>query len=264
MCDHAAVSEDHYNPATIGFLGELWGEGFMSPGGAAEVARVVDGLDLVDKRVLDIGSGAGGPTVSLVADHGAAFVVGVDVGEAGRDAALSLAARRGVGDRVEIRIVDPGPWPLDDGSFDVVFSKDSIIHIADKDALAAEAFRVLRPGGWFAASDWLTDRDDEPSPEMADYLVKEGLDFGMASPARYEAALMGAGFGHVELASRNAWYRDVARTELARLTGPERPTFEHHVGADEVARQITTWQAMIVVLDTGEHCPHHLRAQKPS
>ena len=68
---------------------------------------------------------------------------------------------------------------------------------------------------------------------------------------------------HVRLTNRNAWYRGQAREELARLEGPERPDFEAILGHDEIARQIRTWRAMIVVLDTGEHCPHHLRARKP-
>lgn len=257
-------ADDHYDDRIIGFLGRLWGEGFMSPGGVDEVARVLDGLDLAGRRVLDIGSGAGGPTVSLAADHGAATVVGIDVGEAGRSAALALAQRRGVADRVEIQLVEPGRFPFEDESFDVVFSKDSIIHITDKGSLAGEAWRVLRPGGWFVASDWLIAHDDQPSAGMADYLQKEGLDFGMASPTRYETAMVDAGFEHVVLTNRNPWYREVARAELGRLTGPERATFETLAGSDEVARQIETWRAMIVVLDTGEHCPHHFRGRKPA
>ena len=80
--------------------------------------------------------------------------------------------RAGLADRVEIRRVEPGPMPLPDASVDIVFSKDSIVHIPDKEALAADAFRVLRPGGWFLASDWLISHDGEPSPEMAEYIAK--------------------------------------------------------------------------------------------
>lgn len=255
---------EHYDDISIAFLAHLWGEGFMSPGGRDEVARVVGDLDLDGKVVLDIGCGAGGPTVSLAADHGAGRVVGIDIEETGRAAAQALVDRAGVADRVEIRLVEPGPFPFAPGTFDVVFSKDSIIHITDKAALAAEAFRVLRPGGWFVASDWLISHDDEPSPEMADYLRKEDLDFGMASPATYAAALDGAGFIDVELVNRNRWYFGVAQDELARLTGPERATFEHLTTPAEIAAQIETWKAMLIVLESGEHCPHHFRARKPS
>ena len=101
--------------------------------------------------------------------------------------------------------------PLPDASVDVVFSKDSIVHIPDKEALSADAFRVLKPGGWFVASDWLISHDGQPSPEMTDYIAKEDLDFGMASPARYRRALEAAGFVDVSLTNRNPWYRAVAR-----------------------------------------------------
>ena len=113
------------------------------------------------------------------------------------------------------------------------------------------------------ASDWLISHDGEPSPEMADYLRKENLDFGMASPATYRAALEAAGFVDIALDDRHRWYFGVAQQELARLTGPERARFEELTTRQEIAGQIETWTAMLVVLETGEHCPHHFRARKP-
>lgn len=255
---------DLYDDGHIAFLEALWGEGYLSPGGAEEVARVLDGLSLADAEALDIGCGSGGITVALARDFGAARVTGIDV-----EAPVCAAARRraeaaGLSDRVTIVQVNPGPLPFPDASFDLVFSKDSIVHIADKEALSREVFRVLRPGGVFAASDWLISHDGPPSAEMEAYLRSEALDFGMASPARYEAALAGAGFEAVRVTDRNPWYRTVAREELARLEGPERARFETMLSAPEIARQIVTWRTMIAVLDTGEHRPSHLRARKPA
>ena len=60
-----------------------------------------------------------------------------------------------------------------------------------------------KPGGWFVASDWLISHDGEPSPEMADCIAKEDLDFGMASPARYRCTLEAAEFVDVSLTNRN-------------------------------------------------------------
>jgi phosphoethanolamine N-methyltransferase len=146
----------------------------------------------------------------------------------------------------------------------VVFSKDSIVHITDKAALMAEVFRVLKPGGRFLASDWLIGHDDPPSPQMAEYIAAEGLDFGMASPGRYRAAMIGAGFTAIETRSRNAWYRVAARAELDRLNGPVGEAAARIVGQDFVAQNIGIWSRMIPVLDSGEHCPTHLRATRPA
>ena len=127
----------------------------------------------------------------------------------------------------------------------------------------AEVFRVLKPGGRFVASDWLIGTDGPPSPQMADYIAAEGLDFGMASPGRYREAMERAGFGRIEVTSRNEWYRQQARDELARLKGPAGEAAARIVGRDFVEENIGIWSRMIPVLDSGEHCPTHLKAQKP-
>lgn len=253
----------HYDDAFAGLLEEVWGEGYLSPGGPEEVARVLEGLDLSGKTALDIGCGTGAITLSLVADHGAARAVGIDVENHVCQEARARAEKAGYGDAVEIVHVAPGPFPFEDGTFDLVFSKDSIIHIADKEALARDIFRVLKPGGVFAASDWLTNQDGPMSPALQRYVDLEGLGFAMASPSRYAKALSDAGFTGVETRDRNPWYLGLAGDERAFLAGPERARLEAAYGAGLVAENIEIWDAMIAVLETGELCPHHLRGHKP-
>ena len=257
------VDEELYDDSYITFLEEVWGSGYLSPGGPDEVARILEGLDLDSARILVIGCGSGGITLSLALDHGASHVTGIDVEAPACNAARKRAHDAGAADRVTILQVEPGPFEFADRSFDVVFSKDAIIHVADKDMLAREVFRVLKPGGWFAASDWLISHDDTPRPGMARYIELEGLDFSMASPDRYEAALKGAGFANVSLANRNPWYRDVSQHELDFLTGAARTGLENRYGAEFIDHMVEVWKAMVAVLGTGEHCPHHLRGQRP-
>src|SRR5215475_12791238 len=102
-----------YDDATTDFLEALWGDGYLSPGGP-------EGLDLRGRTVLDIGCGTGGITVSLVRDHGAARVVGIDVEAPVCARAKARVAAAGLADRITIIEVRPGPFPLADGSVDLV------------------------------------------------------------------------------------------------------------------------------------------------
>lgn len=258
-----AHAEPEYDDTAIRFLEALWGEGYLSPGGPEEVDRVVEGLPLTGKDVLDIGCGSGGITLHLVAKHGAASAIGFDVELPVVEAARRRAEAQGLAERVSFVQAPPGRLPFADASFDVVFSKDALLHVPDKDALFAEIFRVLKPGGVFAASNWMIAHDGEPSPEMRAYVAAEGLSFAMASPARYADAMRNAGFRDVGVRDRNPWYREVAREELARLKGPLYGAVAAVVGAAYVDKNIWTWEAMQKVLDSGEHRPTHLRGWKP-
>jgi phosphoethanolamine N-methyltransferase len=255
------MSEDHYPQQLIAMLEAIWGEGFLSPGGPDEVARVIAGHDLSGKSVLDIGCGAGGVDIALVRNHSAGFVTGMDVEDPVIDHARKLVARYGLEARIGLVKAVPGPLPFPPETFDVVFSKDSIVHIPDKHTLMQDVYRVLKPGGWFIASDWLVGTENI-SQQMKDYIASEGLDFGMATPRRYREAMEAAGFVACETVSRNAWYREQARHELARLKGSVGAAAAKIVGQAFVDRNIGIWSNMIPVLDSGEHCPTHLRAQK--
>lgn len=71
-----------------------------------------------------------------------------------------------------------------------------------------------------------------------------------------------AGFKNITMLNRNPWYREVARAELEQLKGPLYDKAVAAVGESYVQKNIVTWTAMQKVLDSGEHCPTHMRAYK--
>jgi len=253
-----------YDDDLVAVLEAVWGEGFMSPGGTGEIDRYLEGISLEGRTVLDIGCGLGGVDLHLARKHGAARVTGIDVEQDLIDRCTALAKKYALDDRIEFVLVEPGPFPFADASFDIVTSKDSIIHIEDKRAMAADVFRVLKPGGWFVASDWLAGYEGEPSAAMRDYLVAEGLDFGLATARAYREALGSAGFESVAVVDRNEWYRALAREERERMAGSLYPGLVESVGREFIDHEIEVWDKMILALDEGQLRPTHLRGRKPA
>jgi SAM-dependent methyltransferase len=253
-----------YDDGMQALLQIIWGDGFLSPGGAAEVARLLEGSDISGCSVLDIGCGLGAIDELLVAVHGAAAVVGIDVDPSLLETMRARVARARLTDRIRGVQVAAGPLPFADGEFDVVFSKDSLVQIPDKPAIFAEVLRVLRPGGRFIASDWLRGGSAEYSAEMLEFFRLEGIAYNMATLAESAAGLRTAGFDAVEIRDRHDWYLTLAQGELAAMEGDLNAIIVHRIGPQRARHFIDNWRQLVVVLKRGELRPGHLKAAKPA
>jgi phosphoethanolamine N-methyltransferase len=251
-----------YDAAMQTLLQLLWGEGFLSPGGAAEVAYLLEGSDIGGCHVLDIGCGLGAVDELLITRHGARAVLGVDVDPGLLATMAERIERAGLGAQITPQCVEPGPLPFAASSFDVVFSKDAIVQIPDKAAVFADAYRVLRPGGSLIVSDWLRGGSGAYSAEMLEYFRLEGIAYNMANMDETTATLARVGFAEIEVRDRNAWYRDLARHELAALEGELRPLVTERIGRERAEHFVNNWRQMVRVLERGELRPAHLKARR--
>ena len=105
------------------------------------------------ERVLDLGSGAGTDSLiasQMVGERGS--VTGIDMTSEMLAKARAAAAEMGASN-VEFVEGEAERLPFPDESFDVVISNSVIDLIPDKDAVFAEIFRVLVPGGRMQIAD---------------------------------------------------------------------------------------------------------------
>lgn len=239
-----------------------FGIGFLSPGGPEEVAKIIEGVDLTGKKVLDIGVGVGGPACLLVSVHGAAKVIGIDVEDPVMAHAARTIAEHGLQDRVTLQRVNRGRLPFEDNSFDVVFSKDSIAHIPDKAALFSDIFRVLKPDGYVAISDWY--RSEDPyTEEMTAWLNATGLDLAMTPIQNDGGILDDAGFVDTATLDRNEWFAEFSEKLVGEMRGTGHGKLVDTLGAEVAEKQIKKAEARAVISAQGQLRPGHLRGRKP-
>jgi sarcosine/dimethylglycine N-methyltransferase len=113
----------------------------------AELAGIGSGA-----QVVDIGAGLGGPA-RFLAERFGADVTAVEPTERFRDAALELTRRAGLTERIQVVDGTATSLPLADSSMDVAWMQAVSISVADKEGMAREIHRVLRPGGRLAFFD---------------------------------------------------------------------------------------------------------------
>ncbi len=97
-------------------------------------------------RVLDVGCGIGGPARYLASAFGCE-VIGLDLTPEFIELARMLTVRTGLTQRVSFRQGDALDLPFADASFDLVWSQNAAMNVADRARLYGEMRRVLTPGG---------------------------------------------------------------------------------------------------------------------
>lgn len=144
---------------------------------------VIENSGLGSGRLLDIGCGVGLPAFRL-AQSSPAEIVGISNNQEQIDDANQRAADKGLGERVRFEYADAASLPFPDGSFDVVWIFESLMHM-DRLRVLRESSRVLRPGGRIVVTDQL---QLAPMSEENARLVQEHLDAMHASPLLYADA----------------------------------------------------------------------------
>lgn len=164
-----------------------------------------------DERVLDAGSGLGGPA-RLVAARAGCRVLGVDLTGAYCRAARTLSTAFGLGSRTVFVQGSATRAPVRDGAFSLVWTQHAQMNIGDKEAFYGELVRALAPGGRLVFHDIFAGPAGAPA-----YPVPWAQDAGassLAPPEAVAAILEGLGLRRAgwwdRTAESAAWAREAA------------------------------------------------------
>src|ERR1700726_2665773 len=145
----AAVVREGKDPEKLA-AGDLAAVDEFHVGGIEATQELVKHLELqAGLRVVDVGSGIGGPARYFAAEHGCR-VTGIDLTEEFVRAARSLTVRTKLDGVVGFRQGSALEMPFERESFDRAYMIHVGMNIADKAGIFREVRRVLKAGGLFA------------------------------------------------------------------------------------------------------------------
>jgi phosphoethanolamine N-methyltransferase len=208
-------NEGQYSRSSILRYERIFGEHYISTGGhetTENLCRRLAGSLHPGVRVLDVGSGIGGAAFHLARVFGAR-VTGIDLAEEMVAIALERAGQLGLEGEVRFILGDVLETPLPE-KFDIIWSRDALMHVPDKACLFARLFDLLADGGRIAITDYA--RGKTPAgPAFEEYIVKTG--YHVVQPEEYGQMLRVAGFKDVTVDDATSAFVDILRRESKRL-----------------------------------------------
>jgi SAM-dependent methyltransferase len=227
--------------------------------GLPATVDLADRLPLeADQHLVDIGCGIGGPA-RYIAQRAGCRVSGIDITEPFVEAGKKLTALVGLEERVKIERGDGQRLPYPDSHFDGGYTQHVTMNVSDRRTFFAEAYRVLKPGAFFALTEHgLGSKGDphHPVPWSTD-----GTGEYLVSPTGTRALLEGAGFEVVDMEDTGPKYLAAYREVIERAERGALPPLGIHLLMGETALERTRNSARNI--EEGRTHPIQVICRKP-
>lgn len=199
-------------------------------------------VDLADRlpiecgqHILDIGCAVGGPA-RYMAERFGCRVSGIDITPGFIEAGEELSRLTGMTDKVDLQVGDGATLPCESSSFDGAYTQHVTMNVADRAAFYSEAFRVIKPGGFFALSEHGRGSGGDPIYPLP-WAADATMSF-LKTRRETEELLKNAEFDQIEIIDTGQKYVDGYRTMLAKIAADGQPSLGLHViGGEAMAER---------------------------
>lgn len=237
-----------YTLAGISRYARMFGNGFISPGGLASTKEFTAMLNLKpDDAVLDIGCGLGGAAVFMARTF-KCYVYGIDLSVNMVLTALESAAAHGNGDLVSFEISDATKRSFAPETFDAVHSRDTLVHIPEKEVLFSKLYEVLKPGGKLLITDYCR-KEGAISTGFEDYI--KAKDYDLRRIEEYAELLTHAGFANVVAKDMTEQFKGYLKQELA-LAEANQKSFIEDLSREDYEITTKSWKEKLSRAEAGE------------
>jgi len=255
------LDQNQYSRKGILRYEAIFGRTYVSVGGEVTTKEFVSQLDLQPgMKVLDIGCGTGGSAFYMARMHGV-DVHGIDLASnmIGIAQDYRLEMEPAVKHRVQFYIEDAISMEYPANFYDIVYSRDTILHIKEKEELFKKFLSTLKPGGKLMISDYCRG-DQEHSQRFLDYVASRG--YKLYSVKDYGHILERAGFENVVASDKTGLMIDIMKMEIQKFNSIK-PKFIDEFSQEDFDYIDQGWKDKMVRCKEGDQAWGLFTAKKP-
>lgn len=228
----------------------IFGHTWVSTGGETTTKDFLIQLDLKPgMKILDIGCGTGGSAFFMARQYGC-YVHAMDLSANMIHIADDRLKREDaeVKTKVSFEIADCTTVNYPHNEYDLIYSRDTILHIKDKEGLYKRMLAWLKPGGTLFVSDYCRG-DQEHSQEFMKYKAARGYD--LRTVAEYGKVIENAGYRMVRALDHTQTFINVLTNEL-KYFEPTKEAFIKDFSEKDYTDISDGWRVKLVRCKAGD------------